>query len=341
MTTGKPIDARKSAVLKAVIQQHIQTGEPVGSRKVSQEAKLRLSPASIRSIMAELEDCGLLSRPHSSAGRLPTDRGYRMYVDNMISRPKMAASHALAIDEALTRNRGEMAEMMSEASRQLSQLSNQVGIVLAPDLRRMVIEHVEFIRLDHDRVIAILVGKSGIVHNRILQVEKLPSQRQLDAIGRYLSEEYSGFTLPQMRESLRARRTEEKAAYDLLVAAVRAEGGENDIFVGGFSNLLGLHGFTDLDAIRALVRTLEEKDRLIDLLDRVLEGKGVQVLIGEENPLSDLSHCSLVASRYGSGRDVAGMVGIVGPRRMPYAKGIALVDYLAKVLTKILSNEAN
>ncbi len=335
------LDARKSAVLKVIVQEHIQSGEPVASQKVSREVRLDLSPASIRNIMAELEEHGLLSRPHSSAGRLPTDRAYRLYVDNLICPPRVAASHAQAIDSALARSRCEVAEMMSEASRQLSQISNQIGIVLAPDLRRVIVEHIEFVRLDRGRAVAILVGRSGVVHNRILEVERGLTQRLLDEAGRYLSEEFRGLTLPQMRTKLRARVTEERAAHDLLLAALQAEGGEIDIFVEGYSNLVGLPDFTDLDDVKSLFRTLEEKGRLIDLLDRILEGEGVQVVIGTENPLSDLSHCSLVASSYGPPGRAVGMVGIVGPTRMQYSKGIALVDYIAGVLTKLLSNEEN
>jgi heat-inducible transcriptional repressor len=335
------LDARRSAVLKAIVVEHIQSGEPVGSHRVAREARLELSPASIRNIMAELEDDGLLFRPHSSAGRLPTDRAYRLYVDNMISRPQVSAYHAKAIDRALARSRGEVAEMMSEASRQLSLISNRVGIVLAPDLRRIVVEHVEFVRLDRERVLAILVGRSGIVHNRILTVEGMLDQRQLDAAGRYLSEEFRGSTLPRMRARLQARINEERAAYDMLLAALQAEGCESAIFVEGFTNLLGLPDFADLDDVKSLFRALEEKGRLIDLLDRVLEGDGVQVVIGEENPLSDLARCSLVASSYGPQGRAVGMVGIVGPTRMHYSKGIALVDYLAGALTKMLSDDEN
>jgi heat-inducible transcriptional repressor len=335
------LGARQSAVLRAIVVEHIQSGEPVGSHKVSRGARLDLSPASIRNVMAELEERGLLSRPHSSAGRLPTARAYRLYVDSMISTPQVSASHAQAIDRALARNRGEVAEMMSEASRQLSQISNQVGIVLAPDLRRVVVEHLEFVRLDRDRIVAIIVGRSGIVHNRILRFEQQLDQRDLDHAGRFLTEEFRGSTLPRMRAKLQARVTEEKTAYDLLLAALQAEGGEGEIFVEGFSNLLGLPDFADLADVKSLFRTLEEKGRLIDLLDRILEGEGVQVVIGEENPLSDLAHCSLVASSYGPEGRAVGMVGIVGPTRMQYSKGMALVDYLAGVLTRMLTNDDN
>jgi heat-inducible transcriptional repressor len=343
------LDDRKNAVLRAIIREHIETGEPVGSRTVSEAASLDLSPASIRNIMAELEEMGLLSRPHASAGGVPTDRAYRLFVDHMITRPQLAASQAKAIDEALGRSKGEMAELLGAASRQLSHFSNQVGIVLAPDMKRVIVEHLEFIRLDEGRVVAIIVGRSGVVHNRILKTTKPLTQERLDAIGRYLSEEFRGLTLPRMRDLLRARSSDMSSSGDEMTAAgielgskaVQAEESEAGLFVEGISNLIALPDFADLSIVRPVFRTLEEKSTLIDLLSRVLEDSGVQVVIGAENPMSDLSRCSLVASNYGSGGRAMGMVGIVGPTRMQYARAIALVDYLAGILTKILSNQEN
>ena len=341
-----PLDERQAKVLRSVILQHIQSGEPVGSRAVSRGARLQLSPASIRGIMAELEERGLLSRAHSSAGRVPTDPAYRLYVDHMIRRPQVAPAQARAIDDALQGSRGEVAELLGEASRQLSVFSNRLGLVLAPELSRVVVEHLEFVRLDDRRVVAILVGRSGLVHNRILDVEPAPAPEELDRIGNYLSVEFGGLTLPQMREALGRRLREERAAYDRLVAAsldlgskaLEADEGVAEVFIEGASNLLLLPEFSDVDLVRPLFRALEEKRLLIDLLGRVLEGEGVQVVIGEEDDLCRLSRCSLVASSYGGPGRPMGSVGIVGPTRMEYSRAIALVDYLAGVLTRLLTS---
>jgi heat-inducible transcriptional repressor len=347
--TGGALDERQAAVLMAIIRSHIRTGEPVGSLTAARGAGLTLSPASIRSIMAELEESGLLSQPHTSAGRVPTDRAYRVYVDEMIGEPQVVATQASSIERALRGRQGEVAELLNEASRQLSLFSNQVGLVLAPDLSRTVVEHLEFVRLDEARVVAILVSRSGLVHNRILQVERAPDQQELERVGRYLSDEFRGLTLPEIRDALRQRLWVERAAYDRLTAAslelgrraVEAEGPGAEIFVEGASNLLMLPEFADPGALRGLFRALEEKSLLIDLLSQMLEGGGVRVVIGEENPLSDLARCSLVASSYGSPERPMGTVGIVGPTRMRYSRAIALVDYLARVLTRLLSNTEN
>src|SRR3990172_6791503 len=259
--------------------------------------------------------------------------------------PRMEARQAQAIDEALLKNRNEIPELLAEASRQLSHFSKQVGVVSAPEIRRLVVEHLEFVRLDARRVVAVLVGRSGVVHNRILEAEEPREQDELDRIGRYLSEKFSGKTLLETRQILLERMAEEAAAYHRLVSrslelGQRALGEETspaEVFVEGASYLLDEPEFANLERMKGLLRALEEKTQLIDLLSRVLEGRGVQVVIGRENPVADLADCSLVASTYGSGDQVVGTVGIMGPRRMEYARAIALVEHLARALTRLLS----
>ena len=340
------LDSRQRDVLKSVIQAHISTGEPVGSRTVSSDKGLDVSPATIRAIMADLEERGFLTQPHTSAGRIPTDSAYRVYVDRLMGKSRMSASHAQAIEQALQRSRGEIPELLEEASRQLSRFSSQVGVVMAPQWRRIVVEHLEFVRLAPYRVVAILVGKSGVVHNRILDVEEPVEQDELDRIGAYLSETYSGWTLPRMREDLEQRIHRERDDYRLLAAAtldlarraVELSRAETDVFIEGTSNLLNSHGFADLSRMQTVFRALEQKRRLVDLLGHVIDGDGVQILIGKENPDSDLADCSLVTSPYHAGDRVMGTVGIVGPTRTQYARAVALVDYLARVLSRLLTD---
>jgi len=339
------LDDRESEILKSVIQAHVITGEPVGSRTLSRGTGLDLSPATIRNVMSDLEQRGLLIQPHASAGRVPTDRAYRVYVDHLMARPTIAAGHAQAIDEALHLRRGEIPELLNEAARQLSEVSQHVGVVLAPEMRRIVIERLEFVRLDPRRIVAILVDRAGVVHNRILEVAEPFEQPDLDRMGNELSHRFGGQTLPDIREAIARELSEERILYDALRARLLALGQEalsidevKDVVVEGASNLLGAPEFGDLARTRTLLRTLEQKGRLIDLLESVLEGKGVQVVIGHENPVSGLSDLSLVATTYRAGDRVLGTVGIVGPTRMEYARTIALVDYLAHVLTRFLTN---
>lgn len=344
-----PLDARETEILRSVIRAHIGTGEPVGSRAVSRDVALDLSPATIRNIMADLEERGLLVQPHTSAGRVPTERAYRLYVERLMKRARVADSEARAIDEALGRSRGEVQELLAEACRQLSRFSHHVGVVLAPEFRRIVVERIELVRLDARRAVAILVDRTGVVHNRILELEEPLEQDELDRIGRHLSGQFAGRTLPEMRREILEGMQAESAAYDRLLARALelgrkategAEGGA-DVYVEGASNLVGSPDFADLSKMKALLRTLEEKNRLVEILSRVLEGEGVQVVIGRETPGLELPDLSLVASTYRSGDRVMGTVGVVGPTRMEYAQTIALVDHLARVLTRLLSSPGN
>ena len=341
---GKPagLGIRESEVLKSVIRAHVVTGAPVGSKAVSLGTGMDLSPATIRNVMAELEERGLLVQPHPSAGRVPTDTAYRLYVDHWMGPSRVVPAQVQAIDEAL-RTRRDVAELLEEASRQLSRLSHHVGVVLAPELRRIVVEHLEFVRLDGRRVVAVLVDRTGVVHNRIVEDDgrdEAAGQEELDRVGRWLTEQFAGRTLQEMREELLRRVSEERAGLRLARKAVEPAPGEDEgeLFVEGMANLLDEPAFADRDRMRAILKTLEEKTRLVDLLGRVLDGSGVQVVIGSENPLQDLADCSLVTSTYAAGDRVLGTVGVVGPTRMEYARTVALVDHLAKVLTRLLSS---
>ena len=209
-----------------------------------------------------------------------------------------------------------------------------------PNLQRMVVEHVEFVRLDTQRIVAILVGRSGVVHNRILEVRTPLTQLELDHIGAYLTERFGGRTLPEMRERLRATIAEQvtpdsatKVGLELGQRAVAVSDDSGEVIVDGGSRLLAAPEFSNVNIARSLFETLEEKNQLVDLLSRVLGEEGVQVVIGNENPVDNLARCSLVAANYLSGDRIMGTLGIVGPTRMQYVRAIALVDYLARALS--------
>ena len=341
------LDAREAEILTSVIQAHVVSGGPVGSRALQRGSGLDLSPATIRNVMSDLEERGLLAQPHASAGRVPTERAYRLYVDRLMGTPRLPAGQAEAIDEAFRAQRGEIPELLGEAARQLSTVSQYVGVVLAPEMRRIVVEKLDFVRLDARRVVAILVDRSGVVHNRMLETVEPFEQGELDRMSGELTQRFAGRTLPAIREAIGAELGEGRAAYDRFRSrllelgrlAVALAEGPKDILVEGASNLLAAPEFTDLGRMRDLLRTLEQRSRLASLLEQVLEGSGVQVVIGHENPEASLSDVSVVAASYGTGDRVLGTVGIVGPTRMEYARTIALVDHLAHVLTRFLSEQ--
>ncbi len=260
----------------------------------------------------------------------------------------MPQSQAQSIDDALSQSDGNLASLLGAATRQLSNLSHQVGLVLAPDLSRLIVDRLEFVRLDERRVLALLIARGGAVQQRVIAAPEEPiDSAGLERCSRYLSDTFGGRTLPEMQALLRERLSEERAAFDALVRqslalcaeAVRpSAAATGEVFVDGAANLLDSPEFADPEAIRSLVKTLEEKQVLIELLGRLLEGEGVQVLIGDENPLDDLTHCTVVASSYGAGGQKMGTLGIVGPVRMPYARVISLVDYLARAVSDHLSD---
>lgn len=339
------LDEREVEVLKSVVLAHLASGEPVGSRMVAEGAFRVGSPATVRSVMAALEERGLLVQPHTSAGRVPTDAAWRFYVDHLMGRPRMAAASAQAIEATLSASRGEIEELLSEASRLLSRFSKQIGVVVAPEIRAVVVEKLEFVRLSDRRTVAVIVGRSGIVNHRVLELEEPVHAEELDRIGRYLTDEFSGMTLPEMREELLRRMHSEREAHErwthrgheLARRAAEADSGAAGVFVDGTANLLDSPEFADVGRMRNLVRALEEKRRLVGLLGRVLEGRGVQVLIGDEAAESGLESCSLVASAFAAGGTASGTIGIVGPTRMEYLKAVALVEHFAQVLSRLLS----
>ena len=344
------LDARDLAVLRTVVREHIASGQPVGSSTVARHSDLELSPATIRKILGKLAECGLLVQPHTSAGRVPTARGYRRYVDGMMRRPpRVASALARELERALDLADGDLPELLGAGSRRLAQLSQQIGLALAPEIGRLVVERLEFVPLDGRRVLAILVGLGGVVHHRVLPVDEPIEPAELERIGRFLSDGYRGQPLSEIHRALERRMREERATFDRLQAAgltlcrraVEARAEEMAVFVEGASALIESAAPADLDVLRGLFRTLEEKQRLVELLGRLLEGRGVRVWIGGEIPGADLLGCTVVASPYGPPGGRLGTIGVVGPMRMPYSRVIPLVSHLADVLTARLAPTEN
>ncbi len=339
------LSQRHAEVLREVIRTHVATGLAVGSARLSRRASLAVSPATIRHLMAELEELGLLAQPHTSAGRIPTDRAYRLYVDELMPPPRVGAARARDIRDELTRGQREAADLLTIAPRLLSRFSRQAALVLAPDPRRMIVERFEFVRQDERRVLAILIGRAGLVEHRVLEIDDGSTQDELDRSARLLSQEFGGHSLRRIRAAVLRRLAEERAAYDRLLArslelgrrTVEAEGHAGEVIVDGTSNLLDSPEFADLARARALLRALEEKERLIVLLERLMESNEVQVVIGEENPMAALAGCSLVTAVYSAAGRPMGTIGIVGPTRMDYTRAIALVSCLSESISQLLS----
>jgi heat-inducible transcriptional repressor len=345
--TMPALDDRKSEVLRSIVDLHVQTGEPVGSESLSRLLKRSLSPATLRAIMADLEALGYLDHPHTSAGRLPTDEGYRCYVDQLMRRAPLAPSVAATIDDRLRRGTASPSQILENASSLLSRLSRNVGFVLVPELTRETFRHLDLVRLAPPRILVVLVSQAGLVTNKVIEVEEDLSQEQLQECANYLNQSYAGLTIDQIRVRLLELMSEEKALYDSLLAKVvqlgaRAfdeDGSEAEVFLDGRSNILDQTGIEDIETMRALFRTFEEKGRLVKILNACVSGEGLRVLIGHENPEPDLRSLSMVTTAQALEGGARWTFGVLGSTRMEYAHVISLVDHVARAAAEILRGE--
>jgi heat-inducible transcriptional repressor len=339
------MDNRAREILREVIRSFIESGEPVGSRTIAKIYPEGLSAASIRNIMADLEEMGLLSQPHTSAGRVPTDRGYRYFVDSLLTGMEVPRSDREQVNEVV-RRQVTVPEVLHEISRLISRLTHQVGFVVSPDHTRAVLKHIEFISLAKQRVLVILVDTAGVIYNRVADTSEELPQEELDKIGRFLAAEYQGKSLVEIRESLLQAMKEEKARFDKLFSRAitlgtqffqAQEEADKKIFVEGTSNILHQPDFSDMDEMRKIFETFEATGKLVKILDEVAASEGLRVVIGSEHSDPTLSHLALVASPYHVGDKAAGLLGVLGPTRMEYARAMALVDYISKLLSRILT----
>jgi heat-inducible transcriptional repressor len=345
------LDKRAREIFRAIVAAHVETGEPVGSRSIARSYREKLSPASIRNVMADLEAMNLLTQPHTSAGRVPTDRGYRLFVDTLLPAARISTSDERSIHESLRSGVADLPELLERASRLLSRLSHNLAIVVAPTLAQTLLCHVEFIRLDGRRAVVVFVSQGGSLHSRLVETEHDLSQEELTRMGNFLNDRLSGRSLPEVRNELLRMMSEEKAQYDLLLqqalelgalafddSAASAPAG---VYVDGTANLLAQARSEDLENMRSLFRAFEDKHRMVLLLNQCMDSEGVRVLIGSENHAPELRDMSLVVANYRGDDRPLGTIGILGPMRMEYARAMSLVDAIARVFTGILSQRSN
>jgi heat-inducible transcriptional repressor len=352
-------DSRGQAVLSAIIKEHLVTGEPVGSRTISDRFAHASgwSAATIRNVMGQLEEAGLVEQPHTSAGRVPTDKGYRFYVDNMLGEARLSQADMAAINSLLKNVQadagGTPERLLEKVSHALSALSENVGIVITPSLADNRLQHIEFLQLADNRILVVLVSAPNIIHNKIIRIDENLSQEELEQTARYLNVEFSGKSLLTIRAEIVEMMREEKALYDkLLYNAIllcnRSLEGEQattaEVYVDGASNMLTKPDFADAERMRELFRTFEEKSRLVKILnecvsrDQALAGEA-RVIIGREHAAPSMQNCALITAPYWIGHDVTGTLGVVGPMRIEYARMMAVVNYMARHIEQLLREE--
>ena len=332
------LDQRNRQVLLAVIAEYVETGEPVGSRAVARRHIRGLSPATIRNAMADLEELGYLVQPHTSAGRVPTDAAYRFYVDQ-IQRVPWVAGKAPAVGQPS--GVPDAAErLMAETPARLSSGTHMMGVLLAPPLKHTALDRIELVALDEERALAVLVTETGWVTARPLATAPRGGSEELRETGRALTRRFRGKTFQEILDDLTAPAdpldplwTRSRGVLDEVVALLR----DRTLYVSGATNMLDHPDLSDTATLRSTLRAFEDKVRLIDLLSRMAEERGLQVMIGSENPVEDMRGCSLITSTYTYRDQVLGVLGVVGPRRMPYSEVMSVVDETARIVSTSLS----
>jgi len=334
----RDLDRRSRDVLMAIIAEYVQTAEPVGSRSIARRHMRGLSPATIRNVMADLEDLGYLSQPHTSAGRVPTDKAYRFYVDHLDRMPWMAARAAVS-REPSPAPMDPADQIMADAPQRLSQLTHMTGMLLAPPLGRTALARIELVALGDDRALAVIVTDTGWITARPIAAPRLGAE-ELREIARGLARRYRGKTFAQILDDVATPSDpldplwmRACAVLDQIATLFR----ERTLYLSGATHILDHPDLSDPATMRPLLRAFEDKARLIDLLSRMAEERGVQVMIGSENPVEDMRECSIIASTYTYRDQALGVLGVVGPRRMAYSDVMSLVDETARLVSSSLS----
>ena len=336
------LDVRQRDILRLIVQEHISTGEPVGSTAIAGR-DLPVSPATVRSVMADLEELGFLEKPHTSAGRVPTDRGYRYYVDTLVQVRSPSKPERDLIERSLPQSR-DADEVLRETTRLLSSLSHHAAVVTLPGLEKVPLERLELVPLKDSRVLAILIARSGVVRNLLL-VDLPLGPAELEKVEGLLNELVRDASLDLVRERIASELSRERSEYETLEKKAlelgqkvvdAAGGGSFEMHIQGRESFFEAPEFADVKRMRDLFAALEEKSKLLDVLDRTLDAKELKIFIGADTEFSARTGASVVAAPYASGTGVIGSVGIIGPTRMNYSRAIALVDYTARVVSQLL-----
>ncbi|MEO7773922.1 MAG: heat-inducible transcriptional repressor HrcA [Steroidobacteraceae bacterium] len=339
---------RAQLLLKFLIENYIRDGQPVGSRTLSRDSGLNLSAATIRNVMADLEQLGFVTSPHTSAGRVPTDKGYRFFVDTLLRVQPLGGAEADSIRERLSGSDSSKA-LVGIASKLLSSVTHMAGLVTLPSAHAASLAQIEFLGLSEKRVLAILVFDDCEVQNRVVQLDRHFTPEDLRRAAGVLNEQFRGRTLAQVRETLleQMRDTRERLNQVMLDAITVAQrvfpgspeiGSEREYVIAGETNLMGFAELSSVEKLKRLFEAFNEKSDILNLLDNCLRGDGVQIYIGHESGYHILDDCSLVTAPYSSDKGVVGVIGVIGPTRMAYERVIPVVDLTAKLLGAALNS---
>ncbi|HKI98166.1 MAG TPA: heat-inducible transcriptional repressor HrcA [bacterium] len=338
------MDARLRSVLLAIVENYIETVEPVGSRTLSKMLDLGLSSATIRNVMADLTEQGYLEQPHTSAGRVPTNRAYRFYVEQGGGEGLLPEEVKRVVERTLSESASGLMNLLSCTSRLLSELTQLTSVVASPRVSKTRLRLIEFLRISDHRIYAVLITQSNMVYHKIIEVSEDLAQDFLNSVSRYLNEQFARKPLEEMRQQVQDRLMDEKETYDQLLAhAVRLSkkaldlSDEREVYVEGLSSIL--REFGDLNRIRELLVLLEQKNALVERMDASLQPGGVHIAIGMENGHQGWNDCSLVTASYSYADNVLGAIGVIGPTRMNYRRVIPIVNYTARALSQAIMEQ--
>ncbi len=342
--SGTELNDRAQLLLKNLVERYIRDGQPVGSRTLSRDEQVALSPATVRNVMADLEDLGLIHAPHTSAGRVPTSKGYRLFIDNLLTIKPLNRGTVSTIEKQIGSS-VDSNQLLVSASRQLSDITSMAGVVMLPKHEVAALRQVEFLPLSSRRVLVILVINEREVQNRIIHTSRDYSPAELQQIANYLTQLCAGQDLRQARERLLREMDEARATMNQLMAdaiemaaqAFATESSENDYLIEGQTNLMSYADMGDMERLRKLFEAFNQKRDILHLLDQSLHSNGVQIFIGEESGYEVLGDCSVVSAPYKVDDKVIGVLGVIGPTRMAYEKVIPIVDMTARLLGNSLN----
>ena len=339
-------DERPREILKLIIRSYITSGEPVGSRTLSKTMQWKLSPATIRNIMSDLEDDGYLTQPHTSAGRIPSEKGYRFYVDNLADSGKVSKSDERYVSRMLAESETPE-DIMARASYVLSCISKNVGIVIAPPMETTILKHIEFVDLDEGKLLVILVSKTGLLQHKLIRVSDRYTQEELNKAGKYLVEQFAGRTLTDIRNDLLRKMQAERMLFDRMLALLQAWGetlvsetSVDAIYLQGTSNILSQPEFADVERMKELFQMFEEKGRLVKILNECICSSPpdcVKIAIGSELGVPGMRDFALVTASYASSDRTTGLLGIIGPTRLEYERSISIVGYLGRLVGEMIN----
>lgn len=340
------LNHRARKILHAIVQEYLHTGDAVGSRTITRRYGIELSPATVRNVMADLEEAGLLKQPHTSAGRVPTTDGLRFFIDSLLKVRSLSPREKEEIRQRYDLPNADLDDVLQRTSKLLSELSRQAAIVITPLPERQKLERIEFVRLREQEVVAVLVVEGGQVENKIVRTDAPFDAATLERAANYLNQFIGGRTLEEVRQRVLEELGKEKDRVDQLAAKALALGREAlrgaeappSVIVSGSANLVDSSPGdpSDLGKVRALLSALEEKERIVKLLDRTLRADGIQVWLGAETPFAELADLSVVATPYGPDERPVGSIAVIGPTCMNYSRVIPLVDFTAELVTGAL-----